>query len=147
MKYNSLQTSNSVSLPKLRKNSQFFITESDAKGFVQGQMSKLIQNIKFKEQIKLKLIQRNINNNIYTSKAKSNRQILKGLKLKNQRSQTINTDDLYNKKYYDSKDLNTITESMDIARQIKISNIIKNKYKQNIISIKWYIDELIIIYN
>ena len=138
MNINSIPTSSSVKLPKLKNRQKFLITEPDDKGFAKDQADKIIQGIYLRKQLKLKPWEKDSYKNIYTSSGESNHQILKKLKLRIRSSKTLNSEDLSNSGYYKENEVKSINDSQEISKHIKLNSEIKNKVKLPNTNIKSY---------
>ena len=141
MDINTFQTLTSVRFPELKSQNKFLITQPDDKGFTQEQVDKLYQRMYLRKQMKLKPWEKNSFKNIYKSSGKSNHQILQNLKMriKTNSSNSIKAEDISNKyNYYKDHELKTISNSQEIARQIKLNSLVRRKFKQPSSNIKTY---------
>ena len=138
MNINSISTTSSVKLPKLKNRQKLLITERDDKGFVKDQADKIIQGIYLRKQLKLKPWEKDSYKNIYTSSGESNHQILKKLKLRIRSGKTLNSEDLSNSGYYKESEIKSINDSQEISKHIKLNSEIKNKVKVPNTNIKSY---------
>jgi hypothetical protein len=137
MKIKAIPSFTSLKFPELRTKN-FLITQPDDKGFAQEQVDKIFQGIYIRSQMRLKPWEKDSFNNIYKSSGKSNHQILQDLKDKINKSKTLNTDKYSNNNYYKENELKTISNSQEIARQIKSNIFIRKKFSQPSTNIKTY---------
>lgn len=138
MNINSISTSSSVKLPKLKNRQKFLITEPDDKGFAKDQADKIIQGIYLRKQLKLKPWEKDSFKNIYSSSGESNHQILKRLKIRIRSGKTLNSEELSNSGYYKENEVKSINDSQEISKHIKLNSEIKNKIKLPNTNIKSY---------
>lgn len=141
MNLKTKRISTSVKFPLLKTPQKFLITLPDDKGFAQDQVDKIFQGLYLIRQKKLKPWEKEYNKNIYQTFGKSNHQLLENIRKKTQSYNSLSEEDLSKINYYKNYQLNTISNTQEISKQIRSNSYIRKQFKLPNASIKTYIIE------